>query len=154
MTRRWGKAGVRLTSAEAAKNDQKQHQRRHRRVVADQEAYRQWAAGKVVPHRITVALDTHSLYGPEVDEACGAQEPDVDMWEAGTLYPTWEQLCLLAKLTGFTPRFFMIQPTDLLPVQTSMRFHRIGGQPATGEREPPPVRFFTPEAIAAIKERP
>jgi hypothetical protein len=40
------------------------------------------------------------LEGPEVDIACGAKEPDVDRWEEGELYPTWEQLVLLAELTG------------------------------------------------------
>lgn len=37
--------------------------------------------------------------GEWVDVACGVQEPAVDRWEAGLLYPTWEQLCKLAVLT-------------------------------------------------------
>ncbi|QYN17454.1 hypothetical protein [Amycolatopsis sp. DSM 110486] len=147
MTRRWGKAGVPLTDAETRRNDARRNKTAAERVLADQRTYREWRAGKVVPWRITLALDSHALYGPEVDEACGAAEPDVDMWEAGTRYPTWEQLKKLAKLTMVTPGFFMIRPAELLPAQTSMQFHRIGGERAEW-RQPPPVLLFTPEAIA------
>jgi hypothetical protein len=142
--RRWGKAGQPLTAQEAAKIGQ----RHYARGLTDHRAHRQWQAGELVPYRITVALDMQRLEGPEVDEACGAREPDVDMWEAGTKYPTWEQLQLLAKLTGCTERFFMLPASGHLPLETSMRFHRIGGQKVAW-RQPPPVRAFTPEAIAA-----
>lgn len=64
----------------------------------DPEGYELWAAGKLVPARITQLLDRHQLYGPEVDIACGATEPAVDKWEAGEWYPTWEQACRLADL--------------------------------------------------------
>jgi hypothetical protein len=134
----------RPTAQQRTQNDRLAYQR----VLAEQRARRQWQAGDVVPYRITVALDSHGLQGPEVDEACGAQEPDVDMWEAGTKYPTWEQLCKLAELTGVTPAFFMLQPSGHVPLETSMRFHRIGGR-IDDRRQPPPVRSFTPEAIAA-----
>jgi hypothetical protein len=62
---------------------------------------------KLIPARITQALDLRGLYGPEVDEACDAAEPDVDQWEAGDLYPTWDQVLLLAKLTDFLPKFLL-----------------------------------------------
>lgn len=65
-----------------------------------------WREGLVSPRAITTALDTRALYGPEVDHACGVQEPAVDQWEAGQLYPTWEQLDALAKLTEFPVQFF------------------------------------------------
>lgn len=65
-----------------------------------------WRDGLVSPRAITAALDMRALYGPEVDEACGVQEPAVDQWEAGQLYPSWEQLDALARLTGFPVRFF------------------------------------------------
>ncbi|MDF3320228.1 hypothetical protein P3G66_31950, partial [Rhodococcus sp. C3V] len=42
-------------------------------------------------YRITRALDAAELYGPDVDIACGAQEPAVDEWEAGTRYPSFGQ---------------------------------------------------------------
>ncbi len=145
--RRWGKAGVPLTAQEAAKLEG----RRYRRELDEQRAYRDWRAGKVVPYRITIALDFHGLQGPDVDEACGVHEPQVDRWEAGTLYPTWSQLCALAELTGNTPGFFMHQPHQDLPLETSMRFHRVGGQ-RCDTRQAPPVRTFLPEAITATVE--
>lgn len=57
-----------------------------------------------VPWRITAALGSRS--GPDVDTACGAREPDVDMWERGELTPTPHQVRLLAELTGFTVAWF------------------------------------------------
>lgn len=62
--------------------------------------------GLPTPARITVALDLRRLHGPEVDRACGAQEPAVDQWELGELVPTPAQVRALAKLTGFPPEFF------------------------------------------------
>jgi len=68
------------------------------------------AAGRAqpVPARITAALNLRQLYGPEVDLACGAREPDVDRWEDpdDELLPTPEQVVLLAKLTGFPVGYF------------------------------------------------
>lgn len=58
------------------------------------------------PERITMALDWADLYGPEVDRALGVEEPTVDMWEAGLLVPTREQVARLAVLTGVRPGFF------------------------------------------------
>jgi hypothetical protein len=139
--RRWGKAGVRLT-------DEEIRRRGYQRALARQtfernleEARKLWAAGQVKPYRITRALNLRGLYGPEVDEACGAKEPDVDMWEAGTLYPTWEQLVKLAKLTGFTPRFFVTSwHGDFQPLRTSLRFH---GYPE--EDQEPLITEYPPE---------
>ncbi|MER6830903.1 hypothetical protein ABT352_33255 [Streptosporangium sp. NPDC000563] len=59
-----------------------------------------------IPYRITTALNLRELYGPEVDRACGVEEPAVDQWEAGTLIPTREQIELLAKLTDYPPHYF------------------------------------------------
>ena len=59
-----------------------------------------------VPARITLALDARGLAGPEVDQACGVQEPEVDLWELGRIVPTRAQILLLAKLTDFPPEFF------------------------------------------------
>jgi transcriptional regulator with XRE-family HTH domain len=58
------------------------------------------------PKRITLALDAKGLYGPDVDRACGVEEPAVDQWETGELVPTPEQLVKLAALTGVTVGFF------------------------------------------------
>jgi hypothetical protein len=68
-------------------------------------------------------LDAQALYGPEVDKACGAEEPDVDLWEAGKLYPTWRQVLMLAELTGNTPRFLCTKRDTLTVADTSLRFH-------------------------------
>lgn len=125
---RWGKAGQRLDPKEAERRRTAIIARKYRenashgRDVA--RARSNWESGLVVPWRITVALDAMGLYGPEVDEACGAQEPDVDRWEAGELYPTWEQLVALADLTGCTARFFTMHDVEPIPAAlTSLRFH-------------------------------
>jgi hypothetical protein len=62
--------------------------------------------GPPTPERITAALDMAGLYGPEVDEALGGQEPMVDEWESGERIPTSEQIHALARLTGFPVKFF------------------------------------------------
>lgn len=93
-------------------------ERRHRRNTQDhltqqhrEEAEARWRGGYIIPARITQALDLRSLYGPEVDAALGVEEPTVDRWEAGELYPTWEQVQSLSKLTGMGERWF----TDAIP---------------------------------------
>lgn len=62
------------------------------------------------PERITQALDLRELYGPEVDEALGGEEPMVDEWESGARIPTLEQIQALAELTGFSVRYFYLPP--------------------------------------------
>jgi hypothetical protein len=156
MTRRWGKAGVRLTAAEAEARDRhlraERNEQKRRDAIAEKKAYLMWKAGKVVPWRITIALDAQGLEGPEVDEACGAAEPDADQWEAGVLYPTWNQLLALSELTGCTPEFFMWSHMEEIytAADTTVRFHVKGAD----YRQPPPIRCFTPSALAAIREQP
>lgn len=70
-------------------------------------AFAAWRRGEVNPSALTMALDSRGLYGPHVDIACGVEEPAVDQWEAGALYPSWEQLQALAALTGFPVQFFV-----------------------------------------------
>ncbi|HEU5108826.1 MAG TPA: hypothetical protein VFT95_09740 [Micromonosporaceae bacterium] len=74
------------------------------------------ATGNVVPARITMALDLGGHEGPEVDIACGAEEPAVDLWECGVEVPTAEQLRLLSELTGFPVAYFYrpVEPGPLL----------------------------------------
>jgi hypothetical protein len=60
------------------------------------------------PERITMALNFCMLYGPEVDQALGGEEPMVDEWESGARIPTLEQIQALAKLTGYGVRFFYL----------------------------------------------
>ena len=73
----------------------------------DEVAYAAWRRGEVNPAALTMALDLRGLYGPQVDLACGVEEPAVDQWEAAALYPSWEQLQALAVLTAFDVRFFV-----------------------------------------------
>lgn len=124
---RWGKAGIRLTDREAERRARAATAARNRRQQSrdadNRVAYRLWRAGELQPYLITHALDARSLYGPKVDIACGAAEPDVDLWEAGKLYPTWRQLLLLAELCGVTARLLCTR-RDLVPAErTSLRFH-------------------------------
>lgn len=105
-----------------------------------------WRRGEVRPDRITYALDAAELWGPEVDRACGVEEPAVDEWEAGTRYPTWEQLCALARLCGVTPWFFTFPATAEItgPVWIC------GAH--TAQAVPPPTRITTypREVVAAV----
>lgn len=148
MTRgRWGRAGVRLTEGEARAADVRAGRRRLQDQQALGEAYRRWAAGQLVPARITIALDLHELYGPEVDAACGVAEPDVDRWEAGDLYPTWEQLLALSKITPMVAlSFFFLEvgEGDLVGERSTLRFHMPSEEP-----DGAPVLRFTEEAFSA-----
>jgi hypothetical protein len=111
------------------------------------DAKARWLRGLTVPHRITLALDICKLDGPEVDKACGVQEPAVDLWECGTLYPTWEQLLRLAALTDFPVAFFTAPTASGLPMLVNT--HRLLNgrtlcEPVQQER---PVVAFTQAAI-------
>lgn len=144
---RWGKAGVRLTADEAQTRGRAAAAARNRsrtvRAADNRIAYRLWLAGELKPHLITMALDARGLHGPQVDIECGAAEPDVDLWEAGKLYPTWKQLLLLAELTGNTPRFLCSRDVPPRMDQTSMRFHVTD----ISDIDIAPVLAFDPEAV-------
>jgi hypothetical protein len=147
MSWRWGKAGQRLDEREIATRSREAAQRRGKAQLARDAdnaiAYKLWRAGELRPYRITMALNARGLYGPDVDVECGASEPDVDLWEAGKLYPTWEQVLLLAKLTGVTPRLLCTRGPDLRISDTSLRFHGFRDDPE------PPVTSYPPEVVAA-----
>ncbi|MGW4488403.1 hypothetical protein ACWEOE_31730 [Amycolatopsis sp. NPDC004368] len=151
---RWGKAGERLSDAEVARRRTAIQARRAAQATRDalalEQAHQAWREGRVIPASITAALDMHGLYGPEVDEACGAREPDVDRWEAGDLYPTWDQLRKLADLCGVTPRFFTESHGRLGARETSLRFHL----PAGDAPLPNPVLFYRREVVAATVNQP
>lgn len=70
------------------------------------------AGGKVVPARITMAMNLGGHEGPEVDIACGTWEGnpagDVDGWELGETAPTADQVKLMAELTGFGEAWFYL----------------------------------------------
>lgn len=107
-------------------------------------ARQRWQAGLAVPARITFALDLCALHGPSVDEACGVTPPTVDRWEHGLVYPTWDQLCRLAVLTGFPVGFFTEDAEHLAGM--SARFCRVEGYYVT-ERTPSLVLAFARNAI-------
>lgn len=152
---KWGRNGHRLDDGE------RESRHRSRVAAANRQAIRSagdvaraealYRGGHLSPWRITAALDAKGLWGPEVDIACGAAEPDVDLWEAGVLYPTWEQVQALAKLCGCTARFLMDDARDGSKIrwaQTSLRFHQAVAEPDLVEK-------FTPEAIRArLRPRP
>ena len=73
-----------------------------------------YAGQSPTPQRITTALDMRQMYGPEVDQALGGEEPMVDEWESGALVPTFEQMQRLAVLTGFPVKFFYQPPSPPL----------------------------------------
>ena len=112
------------------------------------EAKTRWQRGLAVPHRITLALDIARLDGPGVDEACGVQEPAVDLWECGRLYPTWEQLCRLAQLTGFPVAFFTAPLASEPPMLVNLHRPYGNGQAVfEAVRQERPVPAFTQSAI-------
>src|SRR5690606_29771885 len=115
-----------------------------------QEAHARWKAGYVVPDRITLFLDYRDLYGPEVDHACGVEEPTVDRWEAGELYPTWEQLTALAALCQVGPIVF----TDAWGTTiTSPIFICARGRGRSHVVVPDPILRFSRDALAAHRAR-
>ena len=74
----------------------------------DPAAYYAWKTP--TPKRITIALNLCELYGPEVDQALGGEEPMVDEWESGVRVPSPAQVQALAEMTGFPVRFFYMPP--------------------------------------------
>lgn len=82
------------------------HRERYKEALRRQQLDREQLSPTPVPQRITTALDVMGLYGPEVDRACGVEEPTVDLWETGELVPTRGQVEALSALTGFPVRFF------------------------------------------------
>lgn len=146
---RWGRAGTRLTDAEIADRTRTARARRNQselaRAADNRIAYQLWRAGELKPHKITTVLDANDLHGPDVDTACGATEPDVDLWEAGKRYPTWQQVLKLAELCGVTPRFLCTPERHQVPVEaTSLRFHLPPDPPG-----PPPVWSYPRAVVAA-----
>lgn len=141
---RWARAGVRATPAEAEQRRRHLARRRAEHRAMLDEARHGWALGRVRPWYITMALDLRGLDGPEVDEACGVQEPGVDLWEQGELYPTFEQLCALAELTDMLPKWFVMDHRPGLADGSTARFHIRNYEPP-----PPPVLTFSAAALRA-----
>lgn len=86
--------------------------------------------------RITMALDSRGLDGPEVDEALGvadALDTVVDSWEDGSAVPTEEQLLRLATLTGYPPTFFYKGTIPRMENGWMCGIEGVGGCQRTGE---------------------
>jgi hypothetical protein len=83
---------------------------RYARARAGQEAEQLLAGGRIVPARITLALNAGGHGGPAVDLACGTFEGnpdgDVDDWELALAVPTADQVRKLAALTGNSVAWF------------------------------------------------
>lgn len=94
----------------------------------------QYRTMKPTPNRITHALNQRGLYGPQVDQACGVEEPAVDMWEAGALVPTFEQVEALAKLTEFPIGWFYQPPIE--SIDHGIVCWKTGGCEAIGRDKP------------------
>src|ERR1700722_2840390 len=73
------------------------------------------AEGTPVRQRITQALDSRMLDGPEVDEELGVAEPMVDWWEEGRVVPTGDEIERLAELTQYPVQFFYEPWTPMGP---------------------------------------
>lgn len=118
----------------------------NRKEAAIERAEFRWGAGELVPFRITQALDGAGLFGPEVDIACGAEEPAVDEWEAGIRYPTFEQLLLLAELTGHDLEWFFERESE---GEIDIRDTTLWGHMTERQRQQwkPAITEFTEKAI-------
>lgn len=153
MSRRWGKAGVRLTERESAQRNMTAGRKRLEREQQQEAAYKLWSEGKAVPYRITLNLDRCGLEGPEVDAACNAREPEVDQWEEGILYPRWDQLVALAELTGVDPGWLCrpVKPEHIIPLhKTSAWWHlREAERQQYLQDYKEPVLSFRPEVVDA-----
>lgn len=145
--RRWGKAGQRLDDRERDQRARDAVRRRNQALLArgqdDAIAYRLWRAGEVRPYVITQTLNARGLYGPQVDVGLAGAARHVDLWEAGKLYPTWEQLLRLATLVGVTPRFLCQRGSELAVSDTSLRFHGFRDDPE------PLVTSYPADVVAA-----
>ena len=69
-----------------------------------------YAGQTPTPERITMALNIQDLYGPEVDQALGGEEPMVDEWETGARVPSLAEIQALSELTGYPVKFFYLPP--------------------------------------------
>lgn len=136
---KWARAGVRADGQRPASVDRGRLRARASAELAD--ARSRWERGLVRPWVITMLLDSRRLDGPGVDVACGVKEPTVDLWEAGEVYPTFEQLQKLATLVGVTPAFLVRDHERIEPHTTSLALHMALPAPT------PPVERFDTDAI-------
>lgn len=98
--------GARALAAQQAGEDR----RRYVAAASTARAEKLIAGGRVVPARITIALDLRELHGPAVDEQVGTwhgnPDGDIDRWEQALAVPSREQAEQLAALTDFPLAWF------------------------------------------------
>lgn len=170
-SRRWFQAGQRAAADQFEARLSKRRAETARTEAAirqgREQAHAGWLAGELIPYRITMYLDARGLEGPDVDERCLAREPQVDLWEAGRLYPSWEQLLALAELVEAPPRAFFVQLGDPAPLRwqdTTLRHHVPDERPcpaptdqldlfAEPQVDDGPVLRFTREALVEAAAR-
>ncbi|BAH55650.1 MULTISPECIES: hypothetical protein [Rhodococcus] len=111
-------------------------------VDPDSDEHDLWQAGKLVPWYISHLLDNGRHSGPTVDIACHAEEPTVDLWEAGQAYPTWDQTIALAQLLDVRVR-------DLTHPDARPRHHP--NRPQRRRRDLA-ILSFEPSAVHAATE--
>ncbi|TIH34948.1 hypothetical protein D4765_11675 [Subtercola vilae] len=120
---------------------------------SERESRSAWEDGKLIPDRITTYLDMAGLDGPGVDEACGVKEPAVDLWEAGELYPTWEQLLALANICSIGVKaFFWDDAPHEIPGYWRQHFN-IKSDADWEAFNQPAIMRFTPAALADHRSR-
>lgn len=107
----------------------------------DSEERELWRDGKLVPWYITYHLDSGNHYGPQVDIACHTEEPAVDLWEVGRLYPRWDQTVALARLLDVRVR-------DLAHAEA--RPHHHPDRPTRGGSRRIPILSFEPSAVREV----
>lgn len=76
-------------------------------------AFQGWQNGSLRPWQLTIAFNRHGFFGDWVDIAVGVTEPEVEAWEKGIIYPTWDQLTRVAALTDTNPDELLSTPDTL-----------------------------------------
>lgn len=107
-----------------------------------------WEFGELKPYMLTRWMDYRGVDGPDVDHHCGVQEPIVDRWEDGTVYPTWEQLLALAEFCQIPVYYF----TEPMAVDEGRVFICSRGRKPLAE--PAAITAYTHEALATAKITP
>jgi hypothetical protein len=106
-----GPAASRVARARQVAAEQNQaRQEAYAQAATNQRDGRLIAAGKVVPARISIAMDIAGLDGHGVDLRCGTYhgnpDGDVDRWEQALAVPSPLQVRLMSEVTGFPIAWF------------------------------------------------
>jgi ribosome-binding protein aMBF1 (putative translation factor) len=101
--------------------DLSERRKRPARAPKSSQAYR---SDTIYPDRVASARILMQLSIEQVAELSGIGVADLEMFETGMLTPTYEQLQVLAEVTGFPVAWFGQPPVKGWDIdQTSLRFH-------------------------------